>query len=146
MSLLGLDTAYLILHVIPDYLFVMYYLACRSGDFEVLQPLVWLVDDRFLEVQMSAVEILARCIESGANSGAAIKAPQPEEPTEKEAANSIDYMASGDQEIDETEEEEVNVDWREGYEVAILRLLPLMADANDTMRRQVVQALYSEAE
>jgi len=96
---------------------------------------------------MSAVELLARCIESGAKSGNAIKVSQPEEPTPKEAANSLDYMGSDDQEIGETEEErEVKVDWREGYEVAILRLLPLMADANDTMRRQVIEFMYSGAE
>jgi hypothetical protein len=124
--------------------------ALRLGTFEILQPLVWLVDDRTLEVQMTAVELLARCVETGANSGFAIKVHEPEKPPpDTRGENTNDYITitplldgpGGLEEEEAAAAPEEKVDWKEGYEVAILRLLQLMTDRNITMRHQVAQAM-----
>ena len=99
---------------------------------------------------MTAVELLARCVETGASSGFAIKVLEPEKPPpDTRGENTNDYItitplldgpggSEGDEEAAAPEEK---VDWKEGYEVAILRLLQLMTDRNFTMRHQVAQAM-----
>ena len=47
--------------------------ALKRGEFNILQPLVWLVDDRTPAVMLAAVRLLARCVEEGARSRLAIR-------------------------------------------------------------------------
>ena len=47
--------------------------ALKRGEFNILQPLVWLVDDRTPAVMLAAVRLLARCVEEGARSRFAIR-------------------------------------------------------------------------
>jgi hypothetical protein len=64
-------------------------------------------------------------------------------PVDTSTLNTNDYLpstpsyATQEEAGGAEEEEEVKVEWKEGYEVAILRLVPLMHDADTDMRRQV---------
>ena len=93
-------------------------------------------------------------METGARSGLAIKVPETEKLYPAQGENTNDYIAprvdglGGKDRLEEKEEEEEEdlldekVDWKEGYEMAILRLLQLMTDVNVTMRRQVKLCRY----
>jgi len=66
--------------------------ALKTGDFNMMQSLVWLVDDRTPEVHTRAVELLARCIHEGVSSHTAI-APPPTPVAESVAGrNENDYV------------------------------------------------------
>jgi len=115
--------------------------ALKEGTFDILQPLVWLVDDRTPEVQKAAVELLCRCVEAGASSGSAVKEPGMHAASVDD--NKPRSAGPKDEEEEEEEEEEEKVDWKQGYEVAILRLVPVLQDKDEEVRRQVARAMCS---
>jgi HEAT repeat protein len=122
------------------------HIALKEGTFDILQPLVWLVDDRTRHVQKAAVDLLCRCLEAGASSGSAVKEPAVRVATPPPGGNANDYkpgFAAPKVEVMEKEKEEEveKVDWKQGYEVAILRLVPLLQDNDEEMRRLVARAM-----
>ena len=124
------------------------HIALQEGSFDILQPLVWLVEDRTRHVQKAAVDLLCRCVEAGASSGSAVKEPAVRVATPPPGGNVNDYkpgFAAPKVEVVEAEKEEEveKVDWKQGYEVAILRLVPLLQDNDEEMRRIVARALCS---
>ena len=120
-----------------------------QGDFDILQPLVWLVDDRTPEVMRAAVVLLAHCIEAGATSGSAVAQDcevQAALSTEGENfnVNTLSTYPGADlQEEEQVDETTEKVKWRPGYELAILRLVHLMSDNDDEIRSCVAPAMFS---
>jgi hypothetical protein len=139
--------------------------ALKTGDFELLQPLVWLVDDRTPEVQKAALLLLARCILKGVSSGQALTTqgaapalfvgegqkknddntstkkawPEVHEGTNEGAAATGGGRAQSAPTRERTEG--LLCMWREGYQLGIARLVPEILHRDPEIRRHVAGAL-----